>query len=104
MDQSKEADSQPARWQDKEPVQTYEGGQGAKAEQLDFDAPGVKVITYASAKGLEFDTVFLPELQVHDGDLTSPDLRMRMYVMLSRARDNLYLDLFGRGASFHDSL
>jgi superfamily I DNA/RNA helicase len=75
----------------KNPVQTFEGGLGADAPDLDFDTPGIKVITYASAKGLEFDTVFMPELQVHDGDLSSPVLRMRLYVMLSRARDNLFL-------------
>jgi superfamily I DNA/RNA helicase len=56
---------------------------------VDFSEPGVKIVNYMSAKGLEFDSVFLPHL--HDTWM-SPDQpidRSTMYVMSSRARSNL---------------
>jgi DNA helicase IV len=60
-------------------------------QELDFDAPGIKVVNYQSAKGLEFDTVFLPELQAISDDVAGAALRMRFYVLISRARNDLYL-------------
>lgn len=74
----------------KNPVQSYVGGQGRDAPVLDFDTPGIKVVNYPSTKGLEFDVVFLPELQ--DVDTNELDgARKQMYVMTSRARDQLHL-------------
>jgi DNA helicase IV len=69
------------------PVQFYDS---RNPETLDFDQPGIKVVNYASAKGLEFDTVFLPELQAVSGDIAGAALRMRFYVLVSRARRDLY--------------
>jgi DNA helicase IV len=80
----------------KNPVQRYVGGQGSKAEPLRFEEPGITLVNYASAKGLEFDAVFLPELQDVSGDPTGTDVRMRMYVLLSRARELLVLSYSGR--------
>ena len=79
----------------KNPVQTYDSKAEGADRLLDFDKRGIKVITYHSSKGLEFDTVFLPEFQCHDRDLTNPELRMQLYVMLSRARDSLYITYSG---------
>lgn len=77
------------------PVQVYEG-KGSKSKKVDFDTPGIKVVCFASAKGLEFDAVFIPELQMMtDTDPTSPENRMLFYVMLSRARDQLFLSWSG---------
>ena len=87
-----------AGWVDRA-VQTYEGGQGRKAAELRFDEPGVMVIAFPSAKGLEFDTVFLPEVQDLRGDPSGPELRMTLYVMLSRARDQLFLTYSGDKAA-----
>ena len=61
---------------------------------MKFDTGGViTVLCYASAKGLEFDHVFLPEL--HNLPLNQDDdkdvERMNMYVMTSRARNGLTL-------------
>lgn len=60
---------------------------------LAFDEPGtITVLCYSSSKGLEFDTVFLPELQALR--LTGVDedyAKMNLYVMCSRARSNLIL-------------
>jgi superfamily I DNA/RNA helicase len=79
----------------KNPVQAYEGGLGADAPVVDFDRPGIKVICYASAKGLEFDVVFLPELQTVTLDPTRPEFAMAFYVLISRARRELFLSYSG---------
>jgi superfamily I DNA/RNA helicase len=74
----------------KNPVQIYLSGTrgpGTKRRrEIEFSTPGIKILTYASAKGLEFDTVFLPELQAVNGDPRGDELRMRFYVMTSRAK------------------
>ena len=59
------------------PVQGYlqvsPGDGGPVLPAIEFATPGIKLLTHASAKGLEFDTVFLPELQDVTGDPTSDD-------------------------------
>lgn len=78
-------------------VQTYTSDSNDEknndATKLVFDGGGsVTVLCFASAKGLEFDTVFLPELQtVPVSDESLVDTKMAIYVMSSRARDNLYM-------------
>jgi superfamily I DNA/RNA helicase len=52
---------------------------------------GISVINRASAKGLEFDTVIVPDTHIDIGDPTAVDLRMCYYVMTTRARRELYL-------------
>ncbi len=69
-----------------------------KRDLVDFAEPGVKILSWASAKGLEFDTVFIPELQAYkQWDPTADDFRMRMYVLTSRAKRELYLLYSGEG-------
>jgi DNA helicase IV len=63
--------------------------------EIDFAAPGVKIINYASVKGLQFDTLFVPDLQLVTGDVTGATVRMRFYVVTSRARNELYLSYTG---------
>ncbi len=79
----------------KNAVQIYLSGKqtsrSKKREAIEFGTPGVKILTYGSAKGLEFDTVFLPELQSIPGDPQGDDLRMKFYVMASRAKQTLGL-------------
>ena len=54
----------------------------------------VTVLCFASAKGLEFDAVFLPELQTIDVKGRERDtIRMNLYVMCSRARTHLWLSI-----------
>ena len=64
---------------------------------VDFGSPGIKVLTWASAKGLEFDSVVLPELQAVRGEPDSDELRMKFYVLTSRAREQLFLTYTGKG-------
>lgn len=73
-------------------VQKYEAGE---ENTLAFDKPGITVQSYYTAKGLEYDTVFLPDLQDH-ADADFPDAkRMLFYVLTSRARDELYFTAEG---------
>lgn len=76
-------------------VQAYKGG---SKQGVDFGRPGVVVITHQSAKGLEFDSVFIPELQDVRLDDGGDEFRMRMYVLCSRAREHLFLSFSGEGA------
>ena len=64
---------------------------------VDLSTSGLKVITWASCKGLEFDSVFLPELQTVREDPRSDDLRMKLYVACTRARRALTLMYTGEG-------
>lgn len=63
--------------------------------RLQFDIPGtVSIFNKESCKGLEFDTVFIPEL--HSVNVESDNIEgfmMDMYVMCSRARNLLVLML-----------
>lgn len=59
--------------------------------KIHFHVSGVKLVTYASAKGLEFDTVFLPLLDHVRTDARIDDLKMKFYVLVSRAREELFL-------------
>lgn len=63
------------------------------ASKLVFDKPStVTVLCDQSSKGLEFDAVFIPELQERRWDPASIDqMRMQMYVLCSRARRHLEL-------------
>lgn len=79
------------------PAQSFVGGKGAQCAALSFGEPGIKVICYQSAKGLEFDAVFLPELQECTMDISLPEFKMMFYVLISRARDYLFLSSSGAG-------
>lgn len=78
-------------------VQTYSSKEKHKydhpVENLIFDKKGtLTVISRQSCKGLEFDAVFIPEIQAMPFDGSNLDtFRMNMYVMCSRARQALYL-------------
>ena len=63
------------------------------ATRIVFDQPGhVTILCFASAKGLEFDAVFLPELQTFTAVARGTvEAKMQLYVMISRARKRLFL-------------
>jgi DNA helicase IV len=58
---------------------------------IDFCKNGIIILTYKSAKGLEFDNVFLPNLDTLRSDANEYDQKMEFYVLLSRARNELNL-------------
>ncbi|MFE3180119.1 AAA family ATPase [Streptomyces violascens] len=72
---------------------------GAAAEgrhrTLDLSRPGIRVISRASAKGLEFDSVFVPDVHTDSGDPGAAALRMTYYVLLTRAREEVHLGYEG---------
>lgn len=78
------------------PIGTYIAG-GSTQPEIDFDKPGVKIVNFMSSKGLEFDTVFLPELQSWNTATDSLDFRRKMFVMTSRAREMLFFIYSGDG-------
>ena len=65
---------------------------------LEFDEGNcVSIFTTHSVKGLEFDTVFIPELQSYD----MPLHKETMYVLTSRARTKLFLMYTNEDDSSH---
>lgn len=74
-------------------VQTYSYNNGER--RIDSAIPGIKIINYMSAKGLEFDSVFMPRLDEYRLDLSSDEAAMKLYVLLSRARTDLFLTFMG---------
>jgi superfamily I DNA/RNA helicase len=72
-------------------VQKYSSG--TDAETIDFYTNGtITVVCDKSCKGLEFDGVFIPQLQAYKSDGANEDFfKMKMYVMISRARSYLQL-------------
>ncbi|MDX2682471.1 DNA helicase [Streptomyces soliscabiei] len=66
-------------------------GQG-RYRTLDLGRPGIVLVHRASAKGLGFDTVVIPDTQTDAAvDPTSAALRMTYYVLATRARRELHL-------------
>lgn len=81
-----------ARVGDAVKVQTYAAGDEEKrAELLKFDEGGyITVLNYASAKGLEFETVFIVDpLKCSSVNGASLDIKMALYVLCSRGRSGL---------------
>lgn len=72
-------------------VQTYSSRDPGGSEKLVFDQQGVVTVLHRkSCKGLEFDVIFVPQLQgfsVEDTDLAT--FKMNLYVICSRARSEL---------------
>ncbi|MFF5531965.1 AAA family ATPase [Streptomyces cinerochromogenes] len=62
---------------------------------LDLRRPGIRIISRASAKGLEFDSVFVPDVHTDSGDPAAAALRMTYYVLLTRAREEVHLGYEG---------
>ncbi|MEA1897587.1 MAG: AAA family ATPase [Bacteroidota bacterium] len=71
---------------------TYANNLGHNNRPIQFDRGGIVVINSKSAKGLEFDEVFIADLHEHiiheQGD---EKFRKEMYVLTSRAKERLFL-------------
>ena len=57
-------------------------------DSLNFSSTNPKVMTYHSAKGLQFETVFLPYIENFSGDESD---RKALYVAMTRTYRNLYV-------------
>jgi len=64
---------------------------GKNYKDLDFGLRGIKILNYQSTKGLEFNAVFLPELQSLRSDANKDFQKMVFFVLTSRARDQLWM-------------
>ena len=62
-------------------------------DTLNFGSSNPKIMTYHSAKGLQFETVFLPNLEDYD-DFN--DNRKALYVAMTRTYKNLYIMYSGK--------
>ena len=84
-------------------VQTYQYNDKAykDARKLKFDEPGtVTVINRASCKGLEFDAVFIVELQEIQVEAQREDqLKMNLFVAIARAREEVALMYVNSGTT-----
>lgn len=59
-------------------------------KRMDFSGRSIQILSTASMKGLEFDSVFVPDLDTYTEDPTSVDARLRFFVLCTRAREDLY--------------
>lgn len=74
-----------AKYEDKENWKNSENN-------LNFDTTNPKVMTYHSAKGLQFETVFMPNIsELSDNDDKRISEQKAMYVAMTRTYRNLYI-------------
>lgn len=81
-------------------IQHYVSGPGNKelAKSLDFDSPDtVTVLTADSCKGLEFDAVYIHDLDKWDG--AEQEFKNKFYVMSSRSREFLEFQCASQNAN-----
>lgn len=64
---------------------------GNAPAKIDFAKRGIKILTAKSMKGLEFDAVIVADLETYPTDATDHAARMQMYVLATRAREELHL-------------
>lgn len=68
--------------------------------EIDITSPGIKVLSFGVMKGLEFDTVIIPDTdRVFKRSMDENKDMRRMYVAMSRASEKLLLMHQGRGAA-----
>ena len=85
------------RWDNESPtIKTFHG---SYRPDLRFDQGGIMVINVQACKGLEFDDVVLADIDQHKFWSNDMDaIRKRFYVMVARARENVFM--FMRQGSF----
>ena len=64
---------------------------GCSSDNLNFHSTNPKILTYHSAKGLQFETVFIPFLE--DADMSK---RKQLYVAMTRTYRDLYMMYSGK--------
>ena len=72
-------------------IETYSSNTGVNPN-LSFNEGGIMVINAQSCKGLEFDTVFLADVNQYYFDARNPDQTKRLfYVMVARAKEQVIM-------------
>ncbi|MFE3824121.1 hypothetical protein [Streptomyces sp. NPDC059092] len=70
-------------------TQAYASGDRYR-DTIDFSTRPIRLVSTASAKGLEFDSVFVPDLDAYTEDPTGAEARLRFFMLCTRAREDLY--------------
>ena len=75
-------------------------------DTLDFNTSNPKITTYHSAKGLQFETVFLPDLHELEGDTENEkeSFQKSFYVAITRTYRYVYLMYSGARPSLFDRI
>ncbi|UED85477.1 DNA helicase [Streptomyces profundus] len=71
-------------------TQTYVGADPYR-NAVDFSTRPIRIVSTASMKGLEFDSVFVPDLDAYTEDPTGVEASLRFFVLCTRAREDLHL-------------
>ncbi len=72
---------------------------GTNADDLNFNSDNPKLMTYHSAKGLQFEAVFLPECTCSNDEDKNP-----LYVAITRTYQSLYIMHSGNLSEFFDAV
>ncbi|GAU67836.1 hypothetical protein SSP35_05_04030 [Streptomyces sp. NBRC 110611] len=64
-------------------------------DAIDFSTRPIRIVSTASMKGLEFDSVFVPDLDAYTEDPTGVEARLRFSTLCTRAREDLHFALRG---------
>lgn len=83
------------------PLSTYTS-QGSESK-MDFGSGGIMVINAQSCKGLEFDIVFLADIDKHQ-PIDESILKPRFYVMVTRAKERVIMLRTGEKSELVDKL
>ncbi len=76
------------------PVQKYDSSDTDYTDDISFGTPGIKILSFGTVRGLEFDTVIVPNIdQIYSKDDAVIDSNS-LYVAMTRARKKTYL-LYG---------
>ncbi|MGW1836431.1 hypothetical protein [Streptomyces sp. NPDC002067] len=75
-------------------TQAYVSGDKYR-DAMNFSRRPIRLVSTASMKGLEFDSVFVPDLDAYTEDPTSVEARLRFLVLCTRAREDLHLAFRG---------
>ncbi|WP_030748749.1 AAA family ATPase [Streptomyces sp. NRRL F-5135] len=70
-------------------TQAYASGDRYR-DTIDFSVRPIRLVSTGSVKGLEFDSVFVPDLDAYTEDPTSVEARLRFLMLCTRAREDLY--------------
>jgi len=70
-------------------AQKYVSGSATGKDSFSFDDEGIKLLTYNTMKGLEFDAVFLPNIDDPYFRMENPSKLKRIYVASTRAKYSL---------------
>ncbi|MCK9903474.1 sigma-70 family RNA polymerase sigma factor [Frankia sp. Cpl3] len=80
------------------PVQFQHGGTPRlPGQSIDLASPGLKITTWAAARGVEFDTVVVAELQDVTLEASAPLLTATLEYLVTRARRMVVLAYSGEG-------